>query len=266
MINIGTSVRRGTSVNYITSVGKSGINALSSGFVMPTTANHVGGYDASGVNSTVTGNPVTSITDASGNANNATGAADTPSISPNVINGLQAIRFDGTNDHLDLPAQGSWTGWVEPADRPFTCLLMASFPVVNENNSRAFNFRQSATPRVGIGTVSTSNISMEYYNGAAQDRLTHGLTLTTNTLYLILATAASDGTLTLNVNDGTAVTAANYANPPGTINGNLLGYVSSSGVQYDLCELHFFARVLTADEITQWTNYFGRWGTLGAAI
>src|SRR4051812_31851300 len=57
------------------------------------------GDDLSGAN----GSSITTWTDATANANNATGAAASPTLVTSGLNGMNTVGFDGTSQYFTLP-------------------------------------------------------------------------------------------------------------------------------------------------------------------
>lgn len=202
------------------------------------------------------GNPVTNWPDASGNGNDASQGTSTnqPIFQTNVINGLPAVSFDGSNDYL--------TGTLGTLNAPFTLIIVGYFDHVNQPagdydyliniGSGAANQNVSMSRHASDGT---NDDKYYVWNGSA---VYLGPVLTGQQWLLLSAvhrTSAPRNNLYLN---GTSQTVTDYLANINT-NGNYsLGSYSPTGIHYlngKIAEVIVYDYALNSAERTLVENY-----------
>lgn len=198
-----------------------------------------------------------------GAATHATQATGTKrgSLKTAIINGLNVVRFDGTDDFLEANAlSSSFTG----SDMPFT-LLMAFKKITNVGTDGLLYLSSSSsgTPLHGVRTNAAASYDSVRRDDAAVLSLRTGGTPDTSPHVLTVAFSGTAVTATL---DGTTII-NNLAHDVGTITLNRLTVgmgrtnVETDPANVDLGELLLSASALSAGTIATGVIYLRtKWG------
>lgn len=192
-------------------------------------------------------NNVSQWNDKSGNARHVTQGTTTtrPSYRTADLNGLNVLRFDGTDDRM--------TASFTTIPQPTTTFLV--FRVSKVTGFQGFYDSLATNPHDFYLSATTpileSGSALSIYGGTA----------TVNVAALM--SGQHNGTSSVLRFNRSQVAAGN-AGTSGLTSGISIGAnrLSNSFVQGDIAEFLFYARVLTAGEITQIENYLSaKWGT-----
>lgn len=200
---------------------------------------------------------VASWTDFSGNGYNAVQAtgANQPVCTASIINGKNALFFDGINDNLALPA-GLLTALSSSNVTMFT---VAQTTASGTPQQRFVGITDGSNARLHTELTGTAATAGYNCSGAAANAISIGGVTTTN--FNIYTGFRSGTTLSIQINNGTAQTNTNGANIAWTV-GNI-GSAADNTVYFKgyIPEILIFNRALTAAEIIQINQYLSRkWG------
>jgi len=206
-------------------------------------------YRASDV--TTSGSNVTTWQDISGSFNNATNAANQPTLVGSAVNGLPAVNFSGTQ-FLQLPAG------MANLTSGMTVMAIAK-PVSVTAGARIFDFGNGATSDNALMSLpSTTGLTFSTYNGSTASSATtsSGVTLGQFQLLEALYNGTNTATLFRNASQLTQSTTMQTLNNL-TRNNCFLGQDSVGGNRFNgqIAELLIWNRQLTVAERTAAEGY-----------
>lgn len=207
------------------------------------------------------GQPVTIWRDASGNNLNANAGTDAPTLVASSINGKPALRFDGNNDFLTLPAgfQNFTAGMsVYIVSRPTS--LQSGFKLLALGNG-------ADQQNIGIGRAgSTGGYQVWNQNGSGSVRwfdTSYGLTVNEASLLTLTQTGGTqngDSTAQLFKNGMLLHSATLYVPPVANRATNYIGksYWNEGMFQGDIAEILIYNRTLNLVEQLAVRNYISQ--------
>lgn len=188
--------------------------------------------------------------------NNATQTTNTnyrPLYKEKVLNGIPAIRFDGTNDSFDLPSG-------EILNTPITI-----FVVKRNNGNQSDKYiiaRRSTSDSLGPNGIVALNSNVSYC--ASSSVSWNSLNYTSTLKNEILSFSCSSTTTKIRLNKSswnsrnTATTMINQPTMPAAIGRNAGFAVGSNAFNGDIFEIIIYNRALNEEEVTSVEQYLSK--------
>lgn len=189
------------------------------------------------------------------NKNNATQntTSNRPLYMENVLNGIPAIRFDGTNDSFDLPSG-------EILNTPTTVFI-----VKRNNGSQLDRYiigRRSSADSLGVNGIVSINSNISYC--ASSDASWNSLNYTSTLRDEILSFSCSSTTTRIRLNNSswnsrsTATTMINQPTMTAAIARNAGFGVGANQFNGDIFEIIIYNRELNEEEVTDIERYLSK--------